>query len=607
MDKGQLSKWINIILGVLLVTSISTALIYNRELKNIKFENEKLVADKNHEESILHEEAAFMETVEALKLQAKAINAISSGVEQSDAIRDLEEMLKSIFSSEYVDQLTNDTFTSDDFGLAFTDYPLQNGMIRSIQYILKDNKDGIIRSEKRFFLQYIGETTFFSDVQSIYTDYDLNDDQFQVFEQGDSCFAFFVSSGFEYNTFSSSKMIKDYYVTIYTLGEQEFIVKQNVDIPLKIALGGNFELVQEEDMIKGIITDNLSGLECIFNSLELTFELPDTSLESKSVDYEIPGLLLGLSNPNGDIRTLFIRKEGDKIRTDSYNGQIIIAKQNKLFTIKPYVFYEDFYESGSAYRTGNVDIKKLLFMPLGADISKDYSINSEYNEGWEFYQIKDIPLFIGEDYICYIQYSYYSGGGSYKESVSNIRFDKLNNLADFKFDGWITPNFDETNLADLIYGEKAEELYKKNVSTYGGTLQPYVDFSELAIKRNLGKWSIMLPIIEEYYHPGNGSYSKNITDFAAYDNDVPNLLAANGEMIELGGWDNWEAKDLFRLPGSQVDLVQNDYSIGIRCSEESLSDFDLSIPVNLDEYIVSICFADNHKQSDWIRELSNIN
>jgi len=59
----------------------------------------------------------------------------------------------------------------------------------------------------------------------------------------------------------------------------------------------------------------------------------------------------------------------------------------------------------------------------------------------------------------------------------------------------------------------------------------------------------------------------------------------------------------------RILLAQYDYIIGIGDREkgESFGDaLDMRIPIALDEYIVSICFADDITQALWSKELSSV-
>ncbi|MCL2578053.1 MAG: hypothetical protein FWE27_08390 [Defluviitaleaceae bacterium] len=85
---------------------------------------------------------------------------------------------------------------------------------------------------------------------------------------------------------------------------------------------------------------------------------------------------------------------------------------------------------------------------------------------------------------------------------------------------------DEETLADLILGDNANILYQSNIHTYHGRTNPYVDFKQLAIMRNSGKWSLMQPM-------GGGL------------------------------WSHWEAKDILSFPESDAYLFPYDYRIVI--------------------------------------------
>ena len=63
------------------------------------------------------------------------------------------------------------------------------------------------------------------------------------------------------------------------------------------------------------------------------------------------------------------------------------------------------------------------------------------------------------------------------------------------------------------------------------------------------------------------------------------------------------------FPGSNALLAQYDYMIGIGNQENGEafdSSHDIRIPIAIDEYIVSIYFADTSTQELWTNELSGI-
>jgi len=561
------------------------------------------------------ESAAFAAIVKNIKQQAR--DAMSAAVcpDRGKAVDEVGEALKGVLSSEYAGLLNNDTFNDDAFSVAVTAYPLRNNrFINKIDYRIKNNDTDNPIEGKRFFLQYTGDNSFFSDIEYP----DITNKSFQVFENTDGCYAFLVSSMNGDKTFSSNKEFSDYWARIFIPGDDGFSVGYAA-IPMKVPSGYELRLVQQYGAVKAVIPndqhiDNFDESGCVFNSSSLAFERPKGPWLSDPVDYDLPGLLLGVSDSDGNVKTLYIRKENGRIWADEYDGRIVFTRQGKLFSLKCYTDYEESRghytdENGkiNEYPIGCIDIKKLVCAPLGAESSAVIKKTGEESE-WSFRSSHDVPLYVGEDYVCYIQKSSISGGGTFGGGASVIRFDKLDDLSDFTFGDQMIPGFDSKTLADIIYGKKAEDFYQTEIRTYGGQLCPYIDFRQLSVKRNLGKWSLMLPVMEDFYHPGNGSYTNWPDSFAAFSNDVPGFLVPDNKAAELSGsWSYWNVKDLIKFPGSIAYLLQFDNVIEIGASADNaynLGPIDAYIPVNLDEYIVSVCYAD--KDAQWADELSKI-
>jgi hypothetical protein len=638
-------KWTKVVLAVVLaivvavVSSVGTYFYMIREQQNVPAKKEKETGEQTENsfasvenglkqqdndlafapETEEQTENSFASMVNDIKKLAHDAVFISGYHERASIVDAVVESLKKMLISEYASMIHNGTFNDDELTVNIANYPLRDGRsLKNIQFIMKNNEGDDPYDESHFFLQYCGKEPFFSDMEY----YDPRDQSFQVFENKDGCFAFSISSGYEDKVFSSDMEFSNYTAKVFILGDTEFSV-EFVRIPLKVAHGYNFRLVQQKEIIKGIVCGNdieqFEGLsECLFNSSNLSFEIPKIAIRSDPIDYGFPGLLLGLSDSQGNIRTLFIRKEDDRICADEYRGQIIFPQKGKLFSLKHYIQQDESYETYEdetgdelIYRIGTIGIKKLLCVPLGDDVAFELDATNDSDElTWSFCESTAIPLYVGEEYVCYIQNSLFSGGGSFHAAPSEIRFDKLEDLPKFSFGYRMVPSFQETTLTELVYGEKAEDYYQANARTYGGRTNPYVDFKQLSIKRNLGKWSLMLPVIYEDYHPGNGSYSNWVHEFASFSNDIPSFLASNTEAMELlDGWEYWDAKDLIRFPESRAVLAQYNYYIGIGNQEDNhfQESLDLKIQIALDEYIVSINFANAATQNVWKNELSKIN
>jgi len=603
-----------IVLTITIVTTVGTYFLIRREQEAKTVKNTKTTETMGAENYEI-EKSAFFEIKENLKRQARhALTVQSFGEERHNALATVGELLKEILRNQYTATLDNNAFRSDGLYVTIDEYPLDDDRsIKRIQYSIRDEESYAHYMDSRYFLQFCGETSFFSDIE-----FSEDDEQdFKVFENIDGCFAFLVYSKPEYNVFSS---ITDYpicAIKVFIPDDTGFSV-EDIEIPVKVDSYNSFQLVQQEGMIKGIVKNKYyrqpaGAPEYLFNSVDFTFNLVSGFLESEPVDYDFPGLLLGVSDSHGNIRSFFIRRDESRIRVDEYSDRIVFPRQDGLYVLKHYTHYEENHtdELGheTEHSTGSVRIRKLICSPLGEEPAFDFGI-SYYDLRWHFCDSNDIPLFVGEDCISYIQKSFYTGGGSYSASSTNIRFDKLDDLSKFSFKYHMAPGFNEITLADFIYGEKAVILQQPNVRTYGGQPNPYIDFKHLSIMRNLGKWSLMLPVMEEYDHPGNGSFSNWIQDFAVFSNDVPTSLVKSNEAFEYPGvWSYWDAKDLVQFPDSDALLAQYDYVIGIGNREtcEGFGDaLDMCIPVALDEYIVSIFFADDITQELWPKELGGV-
>ncbi|MCL2105774.1 MAG: hypothetical protein FWH26_01725 [Oscillospiraceae bacterium] len=583
------SKWAKIALAALLAVVIAAVSVTGTYLY--------MSRDRRRQEP---EEITtpFTEAVANLKQQAHEAMLVPHHLERGEAIKDVGARLQGMVL-DFPEELTNDIFCSDEFTVEMTEYPLSGGKtIRRFKYILTDNFNESPSMRSEFFLQYISdEESILGEIEWIYDD----EASFYVFENKNGFYAFALRSYAAYDDKEQNYHVAE----VFQMEDDQFLERKSAVIPFKTISWVNVELIQQDEQIRAVMNVE-QRVESIFNSTGPVFELPKGNMESGPVDYDVPALLLGLSDKAGNLRTLFIRKEDGIIRSSEYAGQIIFPRQNKLYSLKAYIHEEDIVETfddGEAYRAGSLDIKKLLYGPLGADLTASFKKMLQTPEYGHF-GVSDIPLYVGPEYVCYIQNETYASGGSYHWDTDTIRFDKLTDLSRFKSvrdkNYYLIPDFKGKTLTDYVFGAGAKAFYQADTFTYAGNTNPSVDFHELAIRRNVGKWSLMLPVFGEGMHPGNGSFHRGINDFAAFSNDVPKALAANSEAMKLEGWNNWGAKDLFQFPGG--DAVACQYENFLMIGNQDNND-DLCIPVRYDEYIVSINFADKDTQAKWANEL----
>lgn len=605
-DKQRVYTGIKIALVIVFVFEIIVGLIMYYQQNENKKASDRIsnveIEQESESSASAANNSAFTLAVNALQEQARVANQMDRDDEWINAIEEIGKGIQQLLLSEDGSLLTNDTFGSDGFSVTLQEYPLTNSKVRIICYTLGANVSDHGTTQRHAFLEYTGEQTYFSEILYLENRETLSEEEFQVFDIKGQGYVFWNRYNFGYTTFDSPARLKDYVISLFIPGDDEFEMIYNVDIPVKAMDGWDLQLIQQDDTVKVVYGDEMITPECIFNSEERIFELAEVHMQGESVDYEMPGLLLGLSDTDGNLRTLFIRKEDDTLHADEYRGEIIISQDKELFSVKQYQRYEDFYEdefdNNEAFLTGNIDVQKLIYGPFGMDPAGEFDGVTEADT-WSYNRIHDIPLYIGDTYICYIQSTYESGGGTYQASASDIYFEKLEQLSEGSPEPGVPLMPERSALADLVYGSRADVLYKNLPLVQELRLYPYVDIRQLALKRSVGAWMLMLPVMNDYMHPGNGSNSRSITSFAAYDNNVPadlNSEDSSSEMDSGGfGWDAWRAKDYFRLPQTAVNVIQYENYIGIRQSASG-EEFDLTIPVNVDEYIVSIHFIDEDMQ-----------
>ena len=612
MKKLLASQWAKIVLVVLVLAAVIAISIVGTY-----FYVSQTARDMPVESEVTAELSPFEEACENIQQLAQTAHSTNGYEERPPAFERVGRTLRKMLS-EYPDQLTNETFGSDLLTVEVTDYSLDGELtVRRVQYVIY----GI----GQFFLEYDGdEKSAFSGTAW----YASDEIDFFVFEDDNELLAFSVYPADKNLPNGDPSPWTRYLAAMYTLRDGSLSRHEDtVNIPLRTyALSSHPDKVvlsQEDGTIKARIVYPVESEalqpECIFNRETLCFEIPKANLESESIEYSFPGLLLGLSDNVGNLRTLFIRQEDGRIRCNEYAGEIIFPRKGELFSLKRYSFHKDITETHEeeTYRVGSLDIEKLLCGPLGADMTVELKKIIDPNMQYMHCGSADTPLYIGPDYVCYIQNRSEYSGGSYGSGRDHIRFDRYEDLPRFTtatdrdWGGFhLEPLFKEKSLAEHIFGAKTKDLYQSDLFTQAGNPNPYVDFRDLAIKRNIGKWSIMLPVITESLHPGNGSNHRWFSDFAVFSNDVPAALATNREAVQLErSWETSSLKDLFSFPGGSAYVHQYDnyLHIGEKSQTYSYSDIlDLDIQVHYEEYIVSINFAGNGEQAKWRDALSKL-
>jgi len=353
--------------------------------------------------------------------------------------------------------------------------------------------------------------------------------------------------------------------------------------------------------------ESIFSLKGFLNGGEGMFLEPQLPKEA-ACEYDFPALLLGLSNANGDLRTIYFSKASGKLGYQIYDDRVIFPRSGKLYAVKPYVISR---RTGEDNTVGKEDYRKLLCAPLGVDRSKTMEkifvqVNGDMN-----YDLRERPLYVGDSYICYTQTLGGGSGGSYGWSSETVRFDKLDDLSRFtavypknpaQTEMMLRPNFQSQTLAAYVYGARANTMYQNDTRSHYDDAAPFINLRELAIARSKGKWSLMVPLFHESLHPGNGSSHKYMSELAVWRSDIPSALASgscNSDAEKFG--DRWAyigAKDIISVPGGKLNILQQDTYLGVFSPDESENNEQNGLQVRIapGEYIVSIHFASSEKE-----------
>jgi hypothetical protein len=570
---------------------------------------------------------AFARRVEEIKTTVREyMNSSDYDYNRRDAIDAVTGKLQTLLRSEEAAQLTGETFDDDFFSVKIKDFPLTDCTVRRIVLALEYDPDEnySATTNAAFFLEYAGDAVFFSDWNYC----DGQECDFGVFETGDGVFAILLKESAAYAVIPYQYECKTPSAHIYHALDGEFAATYNVAIPLvtddyRYVSDRAFALEQSGGVIRAqVLTHGGEAADTsLFDTETETFFREKTSLVSGETEVTLSeGLLLGLSDHSGNIRTLWLRQKEDRLYCDEISEQIVFPRQGELYSLKNYI--KDIADNMRISEAGLtegwwwLDCAKLLCAPLGADITAAFEEIFDPLPRWGTLESKDIPLYVGEDYVCYARDWFFSGGGSGTWSSAEVRFDRLDDLPRFHVSDESTyeglpalyPDFEQTYLADLVFGADAEILYQDARETYIYGGHSFADFRELAIMRGGGRWSLALPTIDAYT-AWNGNGGPRIGAFAPFSYEVPASLVSDKDMVrEAHGVLGFSARDYFKAPSDDIYFYLTDYRLAVsdRSDANTAEDLMLEIPVKADEYIVSINWASGRTLSDWESAIASI-
>lgn len=592
--KNKLKQHYRIISIVCAISIIFTFTI----LLNPKKESDSQTNDAQKAPSIdinIHSEATFPQLMYNLLLPEKAIKPEDKAVQ--DAVR---QMLTYTEESE--------AFEVNNFSVTTRNFLLHdNSFVRLVEYHGKDQNS---QFEVHYFLQYVdvNKDTLFSDINTAFINEDI---RAHVYETTHGIFAFV-----ENNHYTTTDILTGLKYTMHSLSNYKItkktIISEENAAPVRTSYSHPAALKVENDTIYAYTPDLPNEAVFKFNPVRLRFELDTTLWDQADINYELPGVLIGLTNLNGDIRTLYIYKKDGRIQVDEIKDKILFERDNHLFLLEYYRYFEATYNHQRYVADSQLEIDKLRTRSVNDD--SDFKINIEFDEPSEPYlsvrSAKEIPFFVGEDYISYLRVESATGGGLMSYGEGSMHYNTFKQLEQFTYlNGTLSPQFKEKTLADIMYGTKAKSLYESSLSSIPKNEKDYLDFYQLFIKRNLGNWSAVLPIMEKSTHPSDGNIGINVKRVLPFENNLPDKIAPSDTDFEIpSAWGFTPIKDILKIPGTNIMIAQYDFYFGVGLIPDLLTDvkYDVKIPIESSEFIVSIDYLTKNSKDDWHKVVDSL-
>ena len=377
------------------------------------------------------------------------------------------------------------------------------------------------------------------------------------------------------------------------------------NLPMTIAV--------EEDGITLRISD-YSPVELYIEGRTMSARLCE-DLISLSADGDIGehGLLIGLTDRQSSMRTLFLYSEDGVLYCRMMNDEILFQRGGAPYSLAQYDVEQEFPDKYFLERSYSYSYRKLFALPYGVD-GHTLTRTLELDDFFGYWDVEEWPLYVGENVLQLQHNNYYSGGGtyaSYIQRVYTLTYEQL-----------FSPNSDDV----IGKGGNGFSYYENPIDLslmsgieagYVGFPEDVLDLNEPLLRHSRGQWRMALPLKTTYYHPGNGRHGVRITDF--YDTDVMPPVDVFGDIysrnsFELGIHFQYDAyfgdewpRDLlvspdnklaiYHWPDGRLDFYSSseDYSWFRKKSGEQFATYQL-LP---QEEIVALHWLDSDATAQW--------
>ena len=341
----------------------------------------------------------------------------------------------------------------------------------------------------------------------------------------------------------------------------------------------------------------------------LRFEYwPANATTALPEDYSAYGLLLGLSDDRGNVRTLWVRPAGGRLRIGEISNAVVFPYGEGFSWLKN---VRHTYEKANVEDEESVSsffLSKLLLAPLGEDpfpLIED--LTGDDPEWGRSSESEDRLYYVGEQYICYGNRYYYDSGVKFYYGSENVRLvplEAVNRMIlndpfpEEGIDGY--PQLERLKLYDLIDNGALSTLgiWSKFNFGYGGN--EYLSLNDLALIHKFGRWNLSAPVFSFTHSPRSGSTTVNLVKFLPLGEELPESLTGvenlpDGVEVYMLQ-ENFQANDAVAPPDLKSVIAIGDE--GIIVCDSNLNKL-LSVSSSPGERIVSIRWAGANDLPQW--------
>jgi len=311
----------------------------------------------------------------------------------------------------------------------------------------------------------------------------------------------------------------------------------------------------------------------------------DGDAEYECSDY---GLLLGLSDNDGNNRTLWIRPFDGNLRVNEISNAIVFPNRNGFSWLKNYCQTYETPPKHDEDKPSTFDFSKLLFGELGKDLSPLLD-NIEPPFAYDNSYCTDRLYYVGDQYLCYVnQYSIsaYRSGRS-REQIFVLPLEKVNQFVMTEGDPWDFEDdvFSAYSLPGQVALKNLLGLDTGTLSRSGQSSRFYdsLDFNHIVIANSnyFGQWRVCAPLM-------NGI---TIDRFVPLDVELPGSF--NGDVTMTS-----PDEKIF------VDVSNRSVCVYVNNNDGPLITTLIEAPPHPNERIVSIRWAAPEDIPEWEDALS---